>query len=71
MKKKIAVVLSFLLLLPALAGAETLVTSFYPIWILTLNLTDGMDGIEVVNLAEPSTGCLHDYSLQNSDMVPQ
>ena len=69
MKKALIVFLSLLLLVPVLAGAETVVTSFYPIWILTLSLTDGVDGVEVVNLAEPSTGCLHDYSLQNSDMV--
>ena len=69
MKKSLIFILVFLLLLPVLAGAETIVTSFYPVWILTLNLTDGIDGLEVVNLAEPSTGCLHDYSLQNSDMA--
>ena len=69
MKKSLIFILVFLLLLPVLAGAETIVTSFYPVWILTLNLTDGIDGFEVVNLAEPSTGCLHDYSLQNSDMA--
>jgi len=69
MKKLLCLLLSLLLLFPALAGAETIVTSFYPVWILTLNLTDGVEGIEVINLAEPSTGCLHDYSLRNSDMV--
>lgn len=69
MKKLLSLLLALLLLLPAFAGAETVVTSFYPVWILTLNLTDGLDGVEVVNLAEPSTGCLHDYALQNSDMI--
>ena len=69
MKKILCVLISLLLLFPALAGAETVVTSFYPVWLLTLNLTEGVDGVDVVNLAEPSTGCLHDYTLQNSDMV--
>ena len=69
MKKFCCLVLALLLLLPSLAGAETIVTSFYPVWILTLNLTEGLDGVNVVNLADPSTGCLHDYSLQNSDMI--
>lgn len=69
MKKAFCLLLSLLLLFPVAAGAETIVTSFYPIWILTLNLTDGIDGVEIINLAEPTTGCLHDYSLRNSDMV--
>ena len=69
MKKILAFLLILTLFLPALAAAETIVTSFYPVWILTLNLTDGIEGVSVVNLAEPATGCLHDYTLQNSDMV--
>ena len=69
MKKSLCLLLSVLLFLPVLAGAETVVTSFYPVWILTRNLAKGIDGIEVVNLAENVSGCLHDYSLQNSDMA--
>lgn len=69
MKKILSLLLSLLLLFPALACAETVVTSFYPVWILTLNLTEGIESITVVNLAENTTGCLHDYSLQNSDMT--
>ena len=69
MKKILAFLLILTLFLPALAAAETIVTSFYPVWILTLNLTEGIEGVSVVNLAEPATGCLHDYTLQNSDMV--
>ncbi len=68
MKRFICLFLA-LLLLPAFSTAETVVTSFYPIWILALNLTEGIDGVEVVNLADPSAGCLHDYTLQNSDMT--
>lgn len=69
MRKLFAVLLAFLLLFPVLAGAETIVTSFYPVWIMTLNLTEGIDGLEVVNLTENTAGCLHDYSLRNSDMA--
>ena len=69
MKKLLALLLVLTLFLPALAAAETIVTSFYPVWILTLNLTEGIESVKVVNLAEPTTGCLHDYTLQNSDMV--
>lgn len=67
--RKITALLLVLLLLPLASFAETIVTSFYPVWIFTLNLTEGIDEIEVVNLAGPATGCLHDYELQNSDMV--
>jgi zinc transport system substrate-binding protein len=69
MKKIVAVFLTLVLLCPLAAFAETVVTSFYPVWLMALNLTEGIDGIDVVNLAEPATGCLHDYTLQNSDMV--
>lgn len=69
MKKALAVLLALLLFVPALAGAETVVTSFYPVWILARNLTEGIDGLEVVNMAASTTGCLHDYTLQNSDMA--
>ena len=69
MKKLLCFLLALLLFLPSAAGAETIVTSFYPVWLLALNLADGLEGVEVVNLAAPSTGCLHDYTLQNSDMA--
>lgn len=69
MKKFLAALLAAMLLtLPALAGAETIVTSFYPIYLFALNLTAGLDGVEVRNLAAPGTGCLHDYQLQTGDM---
>ena len=45
-----------------------LVTSFYPMYVLAENLTDGMDGVEVSNLTENQTGCLHDYQLTSKDM---
>ena len=66
--KRIVCILLALLALPAASLAETVVTSFYPIYLFTLNLTDGIDGVEVHNLAAPGTGCLHDYQLQTGDM---
>lgn len=69
MKKVLIFLIALTLCLPALAGAETVVTSFYPVWLLTLNLTAGVEGVEVVNLTENTAGCLHDYSLQHSDMI--
>lgn len=69
MKKIVSLLLAAMLaLLPAAGLAETVVTSFYPIYLFTLNLTQGLDGVEVVNLTAPTTGCLHDYQLQISDM---
>lgn len=44
------------------------VTSFYPMYIATMNVCDGMDGILLENLSEPETGCLHDYQLTPADM---
>ena len=66
--KRIVCILLALLALPAASLAETVVTSFYPIYLFTLNLTDGLEDVEVHNLAAPGTGCLHDYQLQTSDM---
>lgn len=68
MKKTLLLILALLLALPAAACAETIVTSFYPIHLFALNLLDGIDGIEIAALAEPGTGCLHDYQLQTGDM---
>lgn len=67
--KKIIALLVALLMIPCVSLSETVVTSFYPIWIMTLNLTEGLeDHITVRNLAAPTVGCLHDYSLQTADM---
>lgn len=46
----------------------TIVTSFYPMYIATMNITDGIDGIRLENLSEPQTGCLHDFQLTPEDM---
>lgn len=45
-----------------------LVTSFYPMYILAENLTEGVEGVTVSNLTENQTGCLHDYQLTSRDM---
>ena len=54
---------------PLVSRAETVITSFYPVWLIALNLTEGIDELDVVNLTESVGGCLHDYSLQPSDKV--
>lgn len=49
-------------------GRLKIVTSFYPIYLETINIAGGIDGVEVVNLTAPQTGCLHDYQLTTEDM---
>lgn len=44
-----------------------LVTSFYPIYIFTLNIVDSIDEINVSCMAEQNTGCLHDYQILSQD----
>lgn len=66
--RKIAAMLLCLLLLAAAAEAETVVTSFYPIYLFALNLCDGVEDVTVRNLAAPDFGCLHDYQLTVADM---
>jgi len=48
-------------------ASRTIVTTFYPIQIAVLNVTDGVEGIGVVNLTSSATGCLHDYQLTPRD----
>ena len=49
-------------------GKLHIVTSFYPMYVATINITKGVDGVEVVNMTKPQTGCLHDYQLSTEDM---
>lgn len=44
------------------------VTSFYPVYVAVLNVTAGIPGVEVCNLASPHVGCLHDYQLTAGDV---
>jgi zinc transport system substrate-binding protein len=43
-------------------------TSFYPVYISTINITKDVPGVHVVNLTKPFTGCLHDYALTADNM---
>lgn len=49
-------------------GTFHIVTSFYPIYVDTINITKGIDGVTVTNMTKPQTGCLHDYQLTTEDM---
>ncbi len=45
-----------------------IVTSFYPMYISTINITRDVPGVEVINMTKPQTGCLHDYQLVPDDV---
>ncbi len=43
--------------------------SFYPVYIAAMNLTEGVEDLQLVNLTESQTGCLHDFTLRPQDMI--
>ncbi len=46
----------------------TIATSFYPMYIFTLNVAKDIPNVNVVSLTKPMTGCLHDYAVTPDDM---
>ena len=52
----------------AKADEFTIVTSFYPTYIAAKNVAAGIESVNVVNLTENHSGCLHDYQLTTNDM---
>ncbi|MCR4925415.1 MAG: metal ABC transporter substrate-binding protein [Clostridiales bacterium] len=75
MKKIISAVIAFALLLVFSGcsikkdeGKKVVLTSFYPMYIFTANLMNGIDDIKVENMTEQNVGCLHDYQLLSKDM---
>ena len=46
----------------------TVVTSFYPVYIAAENIIGEEEGVNLQNLSEPQTGCLHDFQLTPEDM---
>lgn len=49
-------------------GTVKIVTSFYPMYIIAENITEGAQNIELENMADVNVGCLHDYTLTTEDM---
>lgn len=45
-----------------------IVTSCYPVYIMTLNVAKDIKGVEVVNMCENNTGCLHNFQLRSEDL---
>lgn len=64
-----------LFLMASCAGSRTskddgieVVASFYPIYVIAENVIGNTGGISLKNMAQPQTGCLHDYQLSTGDM---
>lgn len=45
-----------------------LLASFYPIAIMALNISAGVEGVAVESMAQQQTGCLHDFQMTTADM---
>lgn len=46
----------------------SIVTSFFPVYVAAINVTQDIPGVTVTNMTEPQTGCLHDYTLRPQDL---
>ena len=49
------------------ADRLTVVTSFYPVYLLAQEVTRDAAGVQLLNMAQPQTGCLHDYEMTIAD----
>lgn len=49
-------------------GKFKIVTSFYPIYVMTVNITEGAQNIDLVNMTDTNVGCVHNYTLTTADM---
>lgn len=50
------------------SGKTSIVTSCYPIYIMTLNITKNIDSVQVSNMCSVDTGCLHNFQLRSDDL---
>lgn len=70
----ISILITFLISLTGCLGKENkngnykIVTSFYPMYIIALNITEGAQNVELNNMADINTGCVHNYTLQTEDL---
>lgn len=44
------------------------VSSFYPMHILAMNLTKGIDGVSEKSMSDPNLGCIHDHTFSTEDL---
>src|SRR5712691_4583870 len=50
------------------AGPFKVLCSFYPMYVMALNVVGDTPGVEVECLTEPMVGCLHDYQLTPANL---
>lgn len=74
--KKLVILLLMLIFLMGCANKHEfdsnklqIVTSFYPIYVASLNIIDGAENVELTNLTSTEVGCLHDYQLTTANML--
>lgn len=66
----LVLLLAFLGVLPSAAAKPLrILTSFYPMYVMTLNVVGDVPGVTVTCLTKPTIGCLHDYQLMPGDLV--
>ena len=46
----------------------TICCSFYPMYVMTMNIAGGIDGVEVVSMSDPNMGCIHDHVFSTDDL---
>lgn len=51
------------------ASPFRIVTTFYPVYVATLNIAQSVTNVSVVNLSRAAGGCLHDYQMTTGDMA--
>lgn len=74
MKKIVSIISALLVCIFAsgckknLAKQTRYVASCYPVYIIALNLIDGIEGTEVIHMSENHQGCLHDFQIQSEDL---
>ncbi len=73
MKKAVCGLMSFCLIFLSSCsynvknGKTNIVASFYPVYIFTMNLIDGLENVSLSCMAQQNVGCLHDYRLEAKD----
>lgn len=73
MQKCLALLCCLMLGLPLQAAAEEkpafhVVASFYPVYLLTAQVVEGVDGVTLTSMTQPQGGHLHDYQLTPQDL---
>lgn len=78
-RKILSVILSAALMVPLAScasvpsvpeddGVFNIVTSFYPMQILVMNVAGGIDGVTVECMSDPNIGCIHDHVFTTDDL---